>query len=332
MESESLLASAIEIIDRKGQSALKEATRHILKNKYGQGVITEALNYYAKAIFPRVLPIFPALIHISCEVIGGQPEKTRSVAAAMLLITASGDIHDDIIDRSTHKFRRPTLFGKYGKDITLLAGDALLMHGMNILQNNLQQFSVEQRSAIFDLMTRTMYELAEAEATETLLWKKADVTPQECFEVINRKATVAELHCRIGAAIGDADKIEVEAVSRYGRAIGILSTMKDEFLDLHNSLEFNVRLINEMPPYPFICAFQNEAFKRRFQPLLAKGKLSKKEVTTIAEAVEASDEVQQVKRALRKMGERELLENPVLRNVKKGKETAVILQALAMEL
>jgi len=332
MESESLIASAIEIIDKKGQSALKEASTHILKNKYGQGAISEALNYYAKTIFPRVLPIFPALIHISCEAVGGLPEKAQPVAAAMLLITASGDIHDDIIDRSKHKFRRTTLFGKFGKDITLLAGDALLMHGMNLLQRNISQFSVEQRSAIFDLMTQSMYELAEAEVTETLLWKKADVTPQESFDVINRKATVAELHCRIGAVIGDADKEAMEAVSRYGRAIGVLSTMKDEFLDLHNYLEFNDRLVNEMPPYPFICAFQNETFRQRFRPFLAKGKLSKKEVAVIAEAVEASDEVRQVKSALREMGERELSENPVLRDVKKGKEAAVVLEALATEL
>jgi geranylgeranyl pyrophosphate synthase len=332
MESNSLIASAIEIIDRRGQSALKEASEHILKNQYGTGVISEALDYYATAIFPRVLPIFPALIHLSCEAVGGNPKETEPLAAAMLLITASGDIHDDIIDRSTHKFRKQTLFGKYGKDITLLAGDALLMHGMNLLQENIKQFSPAQKSAIFDLMTRSMYELAEAEATETFLWKKETVTPQECYAVITRKATVAELHCRIGAVIGTANKNELDSISSYGRTIGILSVMKDEFMDLNNHLELKDRLLNEMPPYPMICAMQNQEFRSQFSALLAKRRLLKKELTSITKAVESSVEVKQIKQDIRKISETEFLKNPILKNIKRGKEATIILKALANEL
>jgi geranylgeranyl pyrophosphate synthase len=332
MESNSLIASAIEIIDKRGQSALKEASEHILKNQYGTGVISEALNYYATAIFPRVLPIFPALIHLSCEAVGGNPKETEPLAAAMLLITASGDIHDDIIDRSTHKFRKQTLFGKYGKDITLLAGDALLMHGMNLLQENLKQFSPTQKTAIFDLMTRSMYELAEAEATETFLWKKETVTPQESYAVIARKATVAELHCRIGAVIGVGNKNDLESISSYGRAIGILSVMKDEFMDLNNHLELKDRLLNEMPPYPMICAMQNQEFRNQFSAILAKRRLLKKELTIITKAVESSVEVKQIKQDIRKISETELLKNPILKNIKRGKEATIILKALANEL
>ncbi len=332
MESNSLIASAIEIIDKRGQSALKEASEQILKNQYGTGVISEALDYYATAIFPRVLPIFPALIHLSCEAVGGKPEETEPLAAAMLLVTASGDIHDDIIDRSTHKFRKPTLFGKYGKDITLLAGDALLMHGMNLLQENMKQFSPTQKATIFDLMTKSMYELAEAEATETLLWKKENVTPQESYAVITRKATVAELHCRIGAVIGNANKKEIENISSYGRAIGILSVMKDEFMDLNNHLELKDRILNEMPPYPMICAQQNQEFRNQFSALLTKHTLSKKELTSIAKAVESSLEVQQIKEEIRKIGETEFLRNPILKSSKRGKEATIILKALANEL
>src|ERR1700690_1332474 len=121
MQSESLTETALKIIDTRGQSALNEASQQILQYGCNGGIISEALKYYTKVIFPRVLPIFPTLIYLSCQAVGGDPEKTKSLAPAMLLITASGDIHDDIIDRSPSKFRKKTILGKYGKDIALLA-------------------------------------------------------------------------------------------------------------------------------------------------------------------------------------------------------------------
>src|SRR4030042_4858081 len=138
---------AIGIIDRRGKFALNEASKRIQEYRYSNGLISEALNYYANKIFPRVLPIFPALINLSCEAVGGKPEETRPLAVAMLLITASGDIHDDVIDRSTSKFQRKTIYGKYGKDIALLAGDALLVYGMSLLQN-IESLSIDQKEAI----------------------------------------------------------------------------------------------------------------------------------------------------------------------------------------
>jgi geranylgeranyl pyrophosphate synthase len=332
MQSNSLTALAINIIDKRGQSALLEASNQILENKYGDGVISEALKYYARTIFPRVMPIFPALINLSCELVGGKPEETKPLAAAMMLVTASGDIHDDIIDRSKSKFRRLTLFGKYGKVITLLAGDALLMHGMELLQNGLEHFHAKQRNEISNLMTRAMDELAEAEATETLLWKKAGGIPAEYLEVINHKATIAELQCTIGGILGGADQTCLAYVTRYGRAIGLLSTMKDEFLDLENYSEFKSRIANEMPPYPVVCAFQNEAIRSQFLPIIENKKFSKKDAVSIAQAVLNSVEVQQVKIMLRKIGEKELIENPLLQDIERGKDAAIILKALSTEM
>ena len=332
MQSNSLTALAIEIIDRHGSFALNEASKYILENNGCEGLISKALKYYAKMIFPRVLPIFPALIELSCGSVGGKPNETNQIATAMLLITASGDIHDDIIDRSTHKFQRKTLFGKYGKDITLLAGDALLMQGMELLQNSLELFQPKQRNQISKLMTKAMYEITEAEAIETQLWKKINVRPKEYFEVINHKATVAELHCKIGGIIGDADEVALECISRYGRTIGLLSTMKDEFLDLENFDEFTDRVIYEMPPYPVICAFQNEDIKNQFIPVMNRDKLSKNDVASIAQAVLTSVEVKTLKVKLRQMAEKELLYNYLLKDSKMGKEAAIILEALAIEL
>jgi len=133
--------------------------------------------------------------------VGGKPEKNKILGTAMTLITASGDIHDDIIDRSTHKFSRKTLLGKYGKDIALLAGDALLIQGVTLL-NHCDDLSIEQRKTVGDLVAQSMFEMIKAESIETCLWKKQEITAKEYFNVISLKGSVAELHCRIGGIVG----------------------------------------------------------------------------------------------------------------------------------
>ena len=329
MKSTSLKEKALNIIDKRGRTALEEASREILQNQFDGGVVSDALNYYAKEILPRVLPLFPALISLSCEAVGGQPEKTQSLATAMMLITASGDIHDDIIDKSTHKFGKKTLFGKYGSEVTLLAGDALLVQGMALFQNRCDSLSREQKQAISDLITKSMFEIAKAEAIETRLWKKANVTPQEYFEVIRLKGGIAEVQCRIGGVIGGADEKSLEAIAQYGRVIGILSIVLDEFMDTLNFSELQHRLKNELPPYPVICAFQDEAVKKQIMPLIKKGVFSKRAAQCMAEAVLGSAAVYNFRKNMKELVENEITNNFLLKNNTRGKDLMILLQALA---
>ena len=113
---------ALRVIDKRGRSAMERARQEILASQYDGGVVSSALRYYASVTLPSVLPLFPALISIACEAVGGKTEKIEAISAAMVLITSAGDIHDDLIDKSTTKYSKKTVFGEFGSGITLLAG------------------------------------------------------------------------------------------------------------------------------------------------------------------------------------------------------------------
>ena len=332
MKPETLTEIAISIIEKRGNSVLVEASQKILETRYDDGVISEALKYYANTIFPRVLPIFPALIDLSCEAVGGKPEKTKSVAAAMLIITASGDIHDDIIDKSTSKFGKQTILGKYGNETTLLAGDVLLTQGFSMLEKNSELLSTEQRVNILDLITKSMFELTAAEASEICLWKKRNLTSKECFEVIRHKGSVAELHCMIGGIMGSANEKTLIDLRKCGRLIGILSTMKDEFLDLQNFSELRNRISNEILPYPMICAFQNKTLKKHILPIILKHNFSKKDLPFVIESILTSTEVKKLKNELKELVEKAIAINPLIKDCKNGEGICFLLKALAYEM
>lgn len=332
MKTAPIIETALKIIYERGKTALEDACNEILQSKYDGGIISAALNYYAKWVFPRVLPTFPAINSLMCELAGGNPEKTRPLAAAMFLITASGDIHDDIIDQSTHKLRRKTVFGKYGGPITLLAGDALLIYGTMLFNDRCESIMPEKRKIISDLLNQSFFEIAKAEALETKLWKKASVNPKRHYETIQLKGGVAELQCRIGAIIGGADEKILASAADYGRLIGVLSTMNDEFIDMYDFYELQHRIRNELVPYPMICALQNDSLKKLILPIIEKPALSRQDARYLAKVVMNSKEVQSIRDKFKTLTENEIENNYLLKDAKKGKEATVLLQALTLNL
>src|SRR3990170_8964373 len=109
------------IIKKRGNPAIEIAAKEILRSPYKGGIVSAATKYFVEVTLRGFLPVFPALISLSCEAVGGKTEKTASIGAAMSLIAGAADIHDDIIDQSETKYSKKTVFGRFGRDIALLA-------------------------------------------------------------------------------------------------------------------------------------------------------------------------------------------------------------------
>ena len=155
MNQEEVEDAAVEMVERRGRAAMEKAKQEILNTAYDNGVIASALKYYANVNLPLVMPIFPALMSIAYDV--AKQDKTpkvdlESVAAAMVLIAFSADIHDDIIDQSDVKYAKKTVCGKFGPGIALLAGDALLIQGSTLLHQACESLTctAEKRNIRFD--------------------------------------------------------------------------------------------------------------------------------------------------------------------------------------
>ncbi|MCL4430184.1 MAG: hypothetical protein M1167_05470, partial [Chloroflexi bacterium] len=175
-------------------------------------------------------------------------------------------------------------------------------------------------------------EIVKAEAIETSLWHKENVTPEEYFEVIRMKGGVAEFHCKIGAIIGGGDQEAIDDLARYGRVVGVLSTLKEEFVDMTSFVEFKHRIKHELPPYPVLCAMQNKALKDEIVGITKKTSFSSKDLLMVAEKVLGSLEVDKLKAEFREFGRKELTTNLLLRDNERVSELAVLLEALTAEL
>jgi geranylgeranyl pyrophosphate synthase len=302
MNSESDLTEQVtEIIEEKGRVAIEKARNEILSMQTHGGEVTSALAHFAKVTLTGGLPVFPVLLTLSCEAVGGKTEKTTAVSAALTLMAGAADIHDDIIDQSKVKYSKKTVFGKFGASVALLAGDALLIQGSTLLQQECESLTRDQRTAILALIPEALFEISNAEAQESHLMKSLNAKPQEYLEIIRMKAVVPELHCKIGAIMGNASKANVEALGSYGRTFGVTSLVRDEFGDLYEYPELENRIKNECLPLPMLYALQNPKLRNEIEAYIESGNFERKTLNRLKKLVLESDQVEELRKDLYRM-------------------------------
>ena len=326
-----LLNSFKSIVLRKGRAGLEEARKEILSSKYKKGPVLSATKYFARVTLRGGLPVFPALVSLSCEAVGGKTEKTTSIAAALILIAGAADIHDDIIDKSARKYSKKTIFGKFGGDVALLAGDALLILGSTFLFRECEKLPKEQRNAILGLVPEALFEISNAEAMETGLMKNLETTPQEYLKIIRLKSVVPELHCKIGAILGNGKKRDVEILGNYGRTFGIVSLIREEFIDLIEYQELVGRLQNECAPLPILYALQNPKIRKEIISAIESEKLNEDNMFKIVDAVLETKEVQELKSIMNSLIEREIMQLKYVKSNLVRNDLSLILRAVGAE-
>jgi geranylgeranyl pyrophosphate synthase len=271
---EEIMEQVQRLLEERGRKALEMARKTVLEEEIECKAAREALRYFMTEYWHDVAR--PALLSLTCEAVGGDPEITTPIAIPMTLISGAIDIHDDIIDESKSKGSRPTVLGKFGKDIALLVGDALLFKGFALLYKAFEKkIPAEKAVAVVETIRNTFFELGDAEALELQFRGRMDITPEQYLRVVRKKAADVQAHTRISAILGGGSKEEIEALSKYGRFLGMLIILRDDLIDMIDMRETRHRIRKECLPLPLLYALQDSKAKLDIGPILQRKKLTK---------------------------------------------------------
>lgn len=172
--------------------------------------------------------IRPIILILAAESVGKIDDNTLAAACAVEFLHMESIIHDDIIDNETMRRQKEPFHIKYGYNTSVLTGDFVL--GLILaISSRLDNARITK-----DLATTAML-MSEGEMIESRLETSEDVTFDDYLKVIEYKtATAFEVAARIGAIIANGSEEEIEALTEYGKNIGIAYQIRDDLLDWKN--------------------------------------------------------------------------------------------------
>ena len=326
MSGKKMMKRVTRLLEERGRKAYEMAKEEVLNEEISYEPVRNALQYFIKELWHNFQ--HPALLSLACESVGGNPENTIPIGAALVLLTGAADIHDDIIDQSETKGSKPTVFARFGRDIALLVGDALLLKGFILLSKACEDLPKKQEKTIVDLVRKGFFEIGVAEAKEASFRGNWDLVPEEYLEIIKMKAAIADVTARIGAILGGGNSKEINTLAHYGRTLGILMTIRDDFIDLFELDEIRNRAENECLPLPILYAFRNTRKKRKIIRLLRKDKITGQGSQEILDSVIDMQEVQKLKKEMQLLIKKE--EN-LLSYTKRNRTTLRLLLSSTLE-
>ena len=323
---EKLVLQVRALLFERGKAALELAKKAVLEEKVSSETLQDALRYF---IVNWEDVLHPALMALACEAVGGKREKTTQVAAAFVLLAGGADVHDDVIDESVVKDSKPTVFGKYGRDLSVLVGDALLFKGLYMLHEVCEALPKNQKQAILELTKWAFFGISSAEAKEASLRGKTDPgIAEEYLEMIKTKAAVGEATTRIGAIIGGSSSEQIEMLGSYGKALAILYTIRDEFIDAYELNELRNRVKKECLPLPILYALKDAKKADEIVRLVKKDPISEEDGERLLDLVMDSKEAEELKQEMQANVEEQ---NHGLRKITTNRSIFVLLLQSMME-
>ncbi len=232
-------------IDLKKYLHKKAVAVNTALNKYLQEqyppLIYQAMRY---SIFAGGKRLRPFLVLEGARVCGGDEKKVMPTACALEYIHTYSLIHDDLPAMDNDDYRRGMLTShkKFGEDVAVLAGDALLTEAFGLLAANaaVKGIKIENVLKVITLVSdcagvRGMIggQLVDTHQSSDLSKEKISAKKQALTYIHNHK-TVALIKASLlaGALLAQASKRQLKALTLYAEKIGLAFQIMDDVLDV----------------------------------------------------------------------------------------------------
>lgn len=183
----------------------------------------------------------PLLLLATGEEFGASKDVLLDTACALELIHTYSLIHDDLPSMDDDDLRRgrPTCHIRFGEATAILAGDALQTLAFQTIASD-EKLSPGVRVRLTSEIARaaaTPHGMVAGQAYD-IAAETREVTGDE-LERIHRLKTGALIaaSARSGAIIAGASEAELDAVTRYSVALGLLFQITDDLLDVTATAE-----------------------------------------------------------------------------------------------
>ena len=173
----------------------------------------------------------PALVLLAGRVAGGWTEPIRDLAVIVELVHVASLIHDDVLDRADLRRARSTCNAKWGTELSVLLGDALFAHGLQ-LATKLEDAEVARKIA------EASRNLCEGEILQTQRRFDLKMSTTDYLHVVGLKTgALFRAAAEVPFLLHRAPTARREAARSFGYQLGLAYQIYDDVLDLIGTAE-----------------------------------------------------------------------------------------------
>ena len=185
-------------------------------------LVEEIGSYIVEAGGKRIRPLLVLLVSGGC---GYSGNDHIPLAVTIEFLHTASLLHDDVVDMSDMRRGRPTVNASWGNPSSVLVGDFLYSRAFQIM--------VEMgRLPVMQVLADATNCIAEGEVQQLAHLKNTHLDEATYFEIIYRKtARLFEAAAHTAALLSDADAHNIEAMRLFGKHLGMVFQLADDWLD-----------------------------------------------------------------------------------------------------
>ncbi len=207
-------------------------------------ILSAIENYLAQADFPAEPELLyapigyslagggkrlrPMLLMLAHGIFSDDMQQALPAAAAVEVFHNFTLLHDDIMDNAAVRRGKPSVYAKWGQNVAILSGDAMLIYAYRLL-STVPAKQLPQVLATFNDMA---LEVCEGQQYDMDFEQKAKVSVVEYMHMIELKTSVLLAGAvAIGAMLGGASEEDCRKLRRFAVELGLAFQLQDDLLD-----------------------------------------------------------------------------------------------------
>lgn len=179
------------------------------------------------------------LVYMIGDELSADNELLDIAAASVEMFHIFSLIHDDLpcIDNSDFRHHRPACHKAFNEATAVLAGDALIIHGMkaiNIIGSELNHTAISVK--LINVLTEALLSLVVGEHLD-IEYTSAVASINQLNEMYNKKTTaLINAAIQAGAIVANCEDPKIiMALKKFGHNIGLIFQIVDDIIDIESS-------------------------------------------------------------------------------------------------
>lgn len=170
----------------------------------------------------------PMLLMLSAGIFTNNTQSALQAAAAVEVFHNFTLLHDDIMDNAAVRRGKPSVFAKWGQNVAILSGDAMMICAYRLL-SDVPASLLPQVLATFNTMA---LEVCEGQQYDMDFERKQKVSTVEYMHMIELKTSALLAGAvAIGALLGGAPDEDCRKLRRFAIELGLAFQLQDDLLD-----------------------------------------------------------------------------------------------------